>query len=105
MNNKQNLPLLRGHLSYKAQRWPLYTGLTVYCIVYWLCSPKRRDYTAAFPNNYQGGNIARSQVVQDHLNLAWTPENFHIVAKLATDVLNVTCAKSVSGSQEFWLGY
>jgi hypothetical protein len=32
--------------------------------------------------------------------LAWTPENFHIVAKLATDVLNVTCAKSVKSMEK-----
>jgi len=41
----------------------------------------------------------RDSVAQDHENLAWAPENLQKVAHLATEILNISCAKSVTGLQ------
>jgi hypothetical protein len=41
-----------------------------------------------------------------HYNLAWVPRKFHtvLVSQLATEILNISCAKSVAGPEEFFVG-
>jgi len=47
----------------------------------------------------------KGPVAQDHYKSAWAPENFWTVAQMTTDILIISCAKSVARPQEFLLGY
>jgi hypothetical protein len=38
-------------------------------------------------------------------NLAWASKNFQTVTHLATEILNISTAKSVAELEEFMLGY
>ena len=53
-----------------------------------------------------GIKLNRGPVAQDQYKSAWAPENCRTVAQMTTDILIISCAKSVSaGPQEFLLGY
>jgi hypothetical protein len=49
--------------------------------------------------------LNRDPVAQDHKNLAWASKNFQTVTHLATEILNISTAKSVAELEEFMLGY
>jgi hypothetical protein len=52
---------------------------------------------------FRGKKLNRGPVAQ---NLAWAPKHVQTVVQLmSTEFLNISCAKSFAGPQEFWLGY
>jgi hypothetical protein len=42
---------------------------------------------------------------QHDTNLVWALENYQTVVQLVTEILNISYVKSVTGPQEFMLGY
>ena len=83
-----NEPLLRGHLSYKAtfslsQRWPLNTGLTVYCALFFV--PFRHFLLKLLQNNFS----------------IWIYKVTLVSGGLLSSAREITCIKIVTKTYHF----